>query len=109
VGSFVDSGLLLSFTNIPVEAAAREVRRLLQAIRRLFRQVYEPGLTNPTTGIAGYCAPAASGPATGRAAAALPSSMMNRRSKTGTPAQTFEDLPGCDENDRGLTATDTKT
>ena len=36
VGKSVDLGLLLSFTNIPVEAAAREAQRLLQAIRRLF-------------------------------------------------------------------------
>jgi GntR family transcriptional regulator / MocR family aminotransferase len=36
VGKSVDPGLLLSFTNIPVEAAAREAQRLLQAIRRLF-------------------------------------------------------------------------
>jgi GntR family transcriptional regulator/MocR family aminotransferase len=36
VGNSVDPGLLLSFTNIPVEAAAREAQRLLQAIRRLF-------------------------------------------------------------------------
>jgi GntR family transcriptional regulator/MocR family aminotransferase len=36
VGNSVDSGLLLSFTNIPVEGAAREAQRLLQAIQRLF-------------------------------------------------------------------------
>jgi len=36
VGNSIDSGLLLSFTNIPVEGAAREAQRLLQAIQRLF-------------------------------------------------------------------------
>jgi Aminotransferase class I and II len=36
VGNSVDSGLLLSFTNIPVEAAAREAQRLLQTIRPRF-------------------------------------------------------------------------
>jgi GntR family transcriptional regulator/MocR family aminotransferase len=38
VGNSVDSGLLLSFTNIPVEGAAREAQRLLQALQRLFRR-----------------------------------------------------------------------
>src|SRR5262249_16903729 len=36
VGNSLDPGLLLSFTNIPVEGAAREAQRLLQAIQRLF-------------------------------------------------------------------------
>ncbi len=36
VGKSVDPGLLLSFTNIPVGAAAREVQRLVQTIRPLF-------------------------------------------------------------------------
>jgi GntR family transcriptional regulator / MocR family aminotransferase len=36
VGKSVDPGLLLSFTNIPVGAAAREAQRLLQTIRPRF-------------------------------------------------------------------------
>jgi hypothetical protein len=60
VGSFVDSGLLLSFTNIPVEAGSATTS---SSDSTPFRQLYEPGLTNPTTGTAGCCSRAPTGQA----------------------------------------------